>query len=254
MFKFFFRYFHDIEIAVESIVSNKLKSMLTALGIIFGVAAVIAMLAIGKGAKQEIMEQMKMVGVNNILINPIVQDQSSSGSEDTEKQTKKFSRGLSMLDVEAIKETLPSVKRISPEISFNSVAMMNGVKLVFQMTIFTCTTFRWFQGPSLIITRRRTASRFALSEQISELNSSARLIRSDSILNSMEYGLKLSVSSRKPMSASPDSRKRVSMFTTIIFTSRSRLCFSGIRTGHWLIQNWFQKLLQTLWYLADQEV
>lgn len=128
MFKFFFRYFHDIEIAVESIVSNKLKSMLTALGIIFGVAAVIAMLAIGKGAKQEIMDQMKMVGVNNILINPIVEDQSSSGSEDTEKQTKKFSRGLSMLDVDAIRETLPSVKRISPEISFNSVAMMNGVK------------------------------------------------------------------------------------------------------------------------------
>jgi putative ABC transport system permease protein len=128
MFKFFLRYFHDIEIAVESIVSNKLKSMLTALGIIFGVAAVIAMLAIGKGAKQEIMEQMKMVGVNNILINPIVQDQTSSSSEETEKQTKKFSRGLSMLDVEAIRETLPSVKRISPEISFNSVAMMNGVK------------------------------------------------------------------------------------------------------------------------------
>jgi len=128
MFKFFFRYFHDMEIAVESIVSNKLKSMLTALGIIFGVAAVIAMLAIGKGAKQEIMEQMKMVGVNNILINPIVQDESSSSSEETEKQTKKFSRGLSMLDVEAIRETLPSVKRISPEISFNSVAMMNGVK------------------------------------------------------------------------------------------------------------------------------
>ncbi len=78
MFKFILRYFHDIEIAVESIVSNKLKSMLTALGIIFGVAAVIAMLAIGKGAKQEIMEQMKMVGVNNILINPVIPDKSSS--------------------------------------------------------------------------------------------------------------------------------------------------------------------------------
>jgi putative ABC transport system permease protein len=128
MFKFFFRYFHDIEIAVESIISNKLKSMLTALGIIFGVAAVIAMLAIGKGAKQEIMEQMKMVGVNNILINPIIQDEGSSSSDNTEKQQKKFSRGLSMLDVEAIRETLPSVKRISPEISFNSTAMMNGVK------------------------------------------------------------------------------------------------------------------------------
>jgi putative ABC transport system permease protein len=127
MFKFILRYFHDIEIAVESIVSNKLKSMLTALGIIFGVAAVIAMLAIGKGAKMEIMEQMKMVGVNNILINPVIQDKSSS-TEQGEKQQKKFSRGLNLLDVEAIKEILPSVKRISPEISFNSIAMMNGVK------------------------------------------------------------------------------------------------------------------------------
>jgi putative ABC transport system permease protein len=127
MFKFIYRYFHDIEIAIESLVSNKLKSVLTALGIIFGVAAVIAMLAIGKGAKQEIMEQMKMVGVNNIIINPIIEDKSSS-SEEGEKQQKKFSRGLNMLDVDAIKETLPSVKRISPEISFTSNAMLNGVK------------------------------------------------------------------------------------------------------------------------------
>jgi len=101
--------------------------MLTALGIIFGVAAVIAMLAIGKGAKQEIMEQMKMVGVNNILINPVIPDKSSS-TESGEKQQKKFSRGLSLLDVDAIKQTIPSVKRISPEISFNSTAVLNGVK------------------------------------------------------------------------------------------------------------------------------
>lgn len=127
MLKFIFRYFHDIEIAVESIFANKMKSTLTALGIIFGVAAVIAMLAIGKGAKEEIMEQMKMVGVNNIVINPIVSDKSSSSSEG-EKEQKKFSRGLSMLDVQAISETLPSVKRISPEISYNSVAMMSGAK------------------------------------------------------------------------------------------------------------------------------
>jgi putative ABC transport system permease protein len=146
MFRFIFRYFHDIEIAVESIISNKLKSMLTALGIIFGVAAVIAMLAIGKGAKQEIMEQMKMVGVNNILINPIVQDNSSS-SEEGEKQTKKFSRGLSMLDVEAIREILPSVKRISPEISFNSTAMMNGVKYTAKLVGVSNDYFHLYNLP-----------------------------------------------------------------------------------------------------------
>ena len=68
----FRRYFHDIEIAVESLLDNKLKSILTALGIIFGTAAVISMLAIGSGAQQEILEQIKMVGVNNIVITPVL--------------------------------------------------------------------------------------------------------------------------------------------------------------------------------------
>jgi putative ABC transport system permease protein len=70
------RYFHDIVIAIESIMANQMRSILTALGIIFGVAAVIAMLAIGKGAQQEILEQIKMVGVNNIIITPIVESSS----------------------------------------------------------------------------------------------------------------------------------------------------------------------------------
>jgi putative ABC transport system permease protein len=146
MFKFILRYFHDIEIAVESIVSNKLKSMLTALGIIFGVAAVIAMLAIGKGAKQEIMEQMKMVGVNNIIINPVIPDKASSTSEG-EKQQKKFSRGLNLLDVDAIRETLPSVKRISPEISFNSTAMLNGVKYTAKLVGVSNDYFHLYNLP-----------------------------------------------------------------------------------------------------------
>jgi putative ABC transport system permease protein len=57
----------------------------------------------------------------------VIPDKSSS-NEEGEKQQKKFSRGLNLLDVDAIRETLPSVKRISPEISFNSTAMLNGVK------------------------------------------------------------------------------------------------------------------------------
>jgi len=68
------RYIHDINIAIESILANKVKSMLTALGIIFGVGAVISMMAIGNGAQQEILTQMEMVGVNNIVINPIFEE------------------------------------------------------------------------------------------------------------------------------------------------------------------------------------
>jgi len=124
MFK---RYGHDIRIALESILANKLKSILTALGIIFGVAAVISMLAIGKGAQQEILDQIKMVGVNNILISPIVQENEGS-SEEGEKQLNKFSRGLTLLDVEAIRNTIPAVRRISPEISFNSTIVLSGMR------------------------------------------------------------------------------------------------------------------------------
>ncbi len=121
------RYFHDVTIALESILTNKLKSILTALGIIFGVMAVITMLAIGKGAQQEILDQIKMVGVNNILITPIVEaGNTEEEGEDGARQQSKFSRGLSLMDVEAILEVIPSVQKISPEISLNSFVLQNG--------------------------------------------------------------------------------------------------------------------------------
>lgn len=143
MFK---RYGHDIRIAVESILSNKLKSILTALGIIFGVAAVISMLAIGKGAQQEILDQIKMVGVNNILISPIVQDKSSE-SQEGEMQLNKFSRGLTLLDVEAIRGTIPAVKRISPEISFNSTIVLSGMRYTAKLVGVSNDYFELYNLP-----------------------------------------------------------------------------------------------------------
>ncbi|MBE0678297.1 MAG: ABC transporter permease [Bacteroidales bacterium] len=140
------RYGHDIRIAVESILSNKLKSILTALGIIFGVAAVISMLAIGKGAQQEILDQIKMVGVNNILISPIVQDKSSD-SQEGEMQLNKFSRGLTLLDVEAIRSTIPAVKRISPEISFNSTIVLSGMRYTAKLVGVSNDYFELYNLP-----------------------------------------------------------------------------------------------------------
>ncbi len=121
------RYFHDIVIAIESIMANKLRSILTALGIIFGVAAVITMLAIGRGAQQEILEQIKMVGVNNIVIAPIVEPESDEeDSEGEKKEKKKFSPGLTLEDVEAIHRVMPTVNRVSPEITLNSYVIKGG--------------------------------------------------------------------------------------------------------------------------------
>ncbi|MDR2801902.1 MAG: ABC transporter permease [Prevotellaceae bacterium] len=126
---FFNRYLHDIHIAIESIMGNKLKSMLTALGIIFGVAAVISMLAIGNGAQQEILEQIKMVGVNNIVIIP-TEDVAGEGAaeESGEKESRKYSPGLTLADAEAIRNVLPNVERISPEVAINTFVVHGGVR------------------------------------------------------------------------------------------------------------------------------
>ena len=65
----------SFEIETTGLLAHKLRSFLTILGIIFGVAAVIAMLSIGEGAKQEALEQISQLGIQNILIksNPIVE-------------------------------------------------------------------------------------------------------------------------------------------------------------------------------------
>lgn len=124
----FKKYFHDIVIGFEAIIDNKLKSILTALGIIFGVAAVISMLAIGNGAEQEILEQIKMVGVNNIIITPIESagNENSSDNQEEKAGAKKFSRGLTLLDLKAIEEVVPTVNMISPVISYNYSAIIDG--------------------------------------------------------------------------------------------------------------------------------
>jgi putative ABC transport system permease protein len=143
------KYLHDVIIAMESIMANKLKSILTALGIIFGVASVISMLAIGNGAQQEILDQIKMVGVNNIMITPIVEDSGDSDEENGNgpQQSRKFSRGLSLLDAEAIRTTIPSVVSMSPEIAINSHAIFGGKREAAKLIGVSADYFDLFNLP-----------------------------------------------------------------------------------------------------------
>lgn len=117
------RVFFNFVLALEGINANKLRSFLTALGIIFGVGAVIAMLAIGAGAKQAILDQMKLIGTNNIVIAAVDARTESEGTgnaaaaEDSggEDEEQPFSPGLSMQDVAAIESVVPTVDAVSPE-------------------------------------------------------------------------------------------------------------------------------------------
>jgi putative ABC transport system permease protein len=136
------RYFHNIEIAVEAILDNKLKSLLTALGIIFGVAAVISMLAIGNGARQEILKQMELVGVNNIIISPLEKGDEEGGEE---ASSRKFSRGLHLSDVRAIQEILPSVKNVTPEIGMDVQLVGDGKRQKSRLLGVNSAYFRLFK-------------------------------------------------------------------------------------------------------------
>ncbi len=57
------------QISLDSLAAHKLRTFLTMLGVIFGVGAVISMLSIGEGAKQEALEQISILGINNVIIN-----------------------------------------------------------------------------------------------------------------------------------------------------------------------------------------
>lgn len=120
----------NFHIALEAVLANKLRSLLTALGIIFGVAAVIAMLAIGNGAQQEILEQIRLVGVNNIVIAPVVNQIEENLAEDSdlEEEKGKYSPGLKISDVESILKTIPGIKNISPEIVLETNLVKSGIR------------------------------------------------------------------------------------------------------------------------------
>lgn len=123
------RFLFNLKIALDALIHNKLRSLLTALGIIFGVASVIAMLAIGEGARQEILEQIRLVGVNNILIQQKEKKEDknevNTGGAD-KKEKKELSLGLNIQDGESIKRMIPEVARISPVVEYESFALRKG--------------------------------------------------------------------------------------------------------------------------------
>jgi putative ABC transport system permease protein len=139
-------------IAWKAIQTNKLRSMLTALGIIFGVAAVISMLAIGNGAKQEILEQIKLVGVNNIVIAQAKeQKDEKSGEKEKSGDQKRYTPGLNLLDAQSIQEVITSVDKISPEIVIETDFVYAGLRRTGKLVgtvpeYFDITNFSLFEG------------------------------------------------------------------------------------------------------------
>src|SRR5436190_4346600 len=102
-----------VRLGIKSLWLHKLRSLLTVLGIVFGVCSVIAMLAIGEGASFEAQEQIKNLGSQNIILRsakpPEEQKVSDKGSQNYVLQF-----GLTYKDVSRIRSTIPGVTVVLP--------------------------------------------------------------------------------------------------------------------------------------------
>lgn len=116
-------------LAIEGVSGNKLRAFLTGLGIMFGVGAVITMLAIGTGARESILEQLKLIGTNNIVIKSLIpgneeEGQGGQGLDETKK--KDWTPGLTLADAQAMERIIPTTVAVSPEVVFPSPILYNG--------------------------------------------------------------------------------------------------------------------------------
>jgi putative ABC transport system permease protein len=94
--------------ALDSLRDHKLRSSLTMLGMVFGVAAVISMLSIGAGAQEKALAMIEELGVRNVIL------RAEEYKDDELKEIRKKSLGLSLRDVRAVEEAVPGVASAAP--------------------------------------------------------------------------------------------------------------------------------------------
>src|SRR3954449_10874372 len=102
-----------LRLALRSLWLHRLRSLLTVLGIVFGVCSVIAMLAIGEGASFEAQEQIKNLGSQNIILRSIKPPEEQKVSEKG-SQSYVLQYGLTYTDVQRIRGTIPGVTIVLP--------------------------------------------------------------------------------------------------------------------------------------------
>jgi putative ABC transport system permease protein len=120
---FLFRLKRILKLGLKSLWMHRLRSTLTALGIIFGVSSVIAMLAIGEGASKDAQEKIAQLGSHNIIVKTVdpPEEQSSMGQQQTLKEY-----GLTYDDAERFRSAIPDVqvivpnRRISDEVQYRT--------------------------------------------------------------------------------------------------------------------------------------
>lgn len=109
----------SVQIAITALLGNKLRSILTMLGIIIGVGAVIAMISIGMGVKQNVTNSIASLGSNMLIVSP------GSTNKGGVRSAAGSSQKLKYEDAEAIKKKIKNIDYVSPTVN-GSYQIVNG--------------------------------------------------------------------------------------------------------------------------------
>ena len=103
----------DLRRSIDNLLMHKLRSLLTMLGMIFGVGAVLSMLSIGAGAQQQVMAFIEDLGVHNLIV-----EAREAPDRNTWAKTRQQSPGLTFRDVRVMESTVPGIDSLSPRKRF----------------------------------------------------------------------------------------------------------------------------------------
>jgi len=103
------RLIRNTRLGIKTLLLHKLRSLLTMLGVVFGVASVIAMLAVGEGASAEALAQIRKLGSNNIIVSSV-----KPTNEENSQRIRMGIYGLKYDDERRILETFPEIRRTAP--------------------------------------------------------------------------------------------------------------------------------------------
>ena len=107
------QYLPDMQLGFQNLLQHKMRSLLTMLGMIFGVAAVVSMMSIGAGARQQVMAFIEQLGVRNVMV-----EARESVSWDDLQKVRKLSPGLTFQDYRVINANVTGIVEATPRKRF----------------------------------------------------------------------------------------------------------------------------------------
>ncbi len=131
------RILRNLRLGIKNLLMHKLRSLLTMLGVVFGVASVIAMLAVGEGASQEALEQIRRLGSNNIIVTSM---QPSVEGENREVRLNIY--GLAYDDEGHARASFPAIRRTAPAKVVRKEARIGARSMELRVV---GTTAEWFE-------------------------------------------------------------------------------------------------------------